>query len=63
MRDLSTVEINEVSGGTLCLTSLFKCFSFKKCAPKPRRCAPKPRCEPKPSCSTPTEPEPPVVIE
>lgn len=58
MRDLSTVEVNEVSGGTLCLLSLFKCFSFTKCAPKPR-CAPKPSC----STPTPTEPEPPVVIE
>ena len=43
MRDLSTQEVAAVSGGTLCLLSLFKCKPKKVCAPKPR-CTPKPRC-------------------
>lgn len=47
MRDLSTQEVASVSGGTLCLLSLFLCKP--KCSPKPK-CPPKPRCEPKPSC-------------
>lgn len=66
MRDLSTQEVAAVSGGTLCLLSLFKCKPKKVCAPKPRCtpkpvCQPKPRCTPKPRCGG--EEEPPVDDE
>lgn len=56
MRNLSTQEIAEVSGGTLRLLSLFK-FKPKKV------CAPKPRCEPKPPCGEEPPVEEEVIIE
>ncbi len=58
MRTLSSSELTTVSGGTLCLLSLFMC------KPKVVSCKPKPVCKPPKSCrppcgTTPTpEPEP-----
>ena len=54
IRELSSQEVQNVSGGTFCLlTSLFSLFR-SSCAPAPVSCqpAPKPTCQPapKPTC-------------
>mgnify|MGYP000945682048 CR=1 FL=1 len=52
IRELSSQEVQNVSGGTFCLlTSLFSLF--RSCAPAPVSCAPAPvSCQPapKPTC-------------
>lgn len=50
MRNLSTQEVSQVSGGTLSLLSLFLYKPKKVYAPKPK-CTPKPVCQPKPKCT------------
>ena len=57
MRELNTLELAAVAGGTGCRKKT-SCKPKKSCQPKPRTCEPKkpPTCEPKPPC-TPDTPD------
>ena len=45
MREINQAEMQAVSGGTLCLLSMFSwCKPKARCTPKPKECTPKPKC-------------------